>query len=229
MKYIPILILLLFLQGCSEENLVPGFPENNYLLEESQKWGEHSEFGSLPEKEIGEGNLELRYWSGFGLLGNRGVIINRSYDKWNAYSIDVRMCEVLSLKTGVHDSLKTFLTIDLKYTDQINCNIESDQEIENEMAQFTDSVFVSELQNDYNFDKLWNKLKRKGILNLPIEINRSYGMTDGHSYVIEIKIGDDYRAFVSANFDEYEVDVRAREMAGIIDEFLGTTLNGSNW
>ena len=229
MKYLPILILLLFLQGCSEENLVPGFPENNYLLEESQKWGEHSEFGSLPEKKIGEGNLELRYWSGFGLLGNKGVIINRIDNEWNAYSIDVRMCEVLRLKAGVSDSLKSLITIDLKYADQINCDIETDEDVVNELAQFTDSVFVSKLNDDYNFDKLWKKLKREGILNLPIEIERSYGMTDGHSYVIEMKIGEDYRAFVSANFDEFEVDIRAREMAGIIDETFETTLNGSNW
>ncbi|MEQ9310652.1 MAG: hypothetical protein RLN90_14440 [Balneolaceae bacterium] len=229
MKYLPILLILLFLQGCDKEELVPGFPENNYLLEESQRWGENSGLERLPDKNLGEGSLELRYWSGFGLFGNKGVIINRINDKWNAYSIDVRMCDVLSQKVGIPDSLKNLVIIDIQYTDQINCNIESDENIISEVHQFTDSVFVSELQNDYNFDKLWKQLKREGILNLPIEVERSYAMTDGHSYVIEIKIGEDYRAFISANFDEFEVDIRAREMAGIIDETLGTTLNGSSW
>ena len=221
-------MLLLFFQGCNKEKLIPGFPENNYLLELSQNWGANSEFGRLSEKNLTEVNLELRIWSGFGTRGDFGVILNRTNGDWKAYSIEIKPCEVLSHKNGVSDSLKSLVTIEKSYTDIINCNLE--EGIVNEKWQFTDSLFVSELHKDYKFDKLWKQLKKEGILNLPAEVERtSYGI-DGHSYVLELKIGDIYHAYVAPfALPQYESDDQVRQIVKSVDDFLNTSIDGNKW
>lgn len=230
MKYLPVLILLLYLQGCNQEQLVPGFPKNNYLLEVSQNWGVNSDFGSLPKKNIGENDLELRIWSGFGIRGDYGAIINRTNGNWKAYSIEVRTCEVLSHKKEVSDSLKRLVTVDKSLTEQINCNIESEEDLVNEIWQFTDSLFVAEIQTNANFKNLWKKIKDEGVLSLPSEVERTNFGIDGHSYVLELKIGETYHAYVVENAQpQYESDEQVRQIVKSIDKFLNTSIDGSKW
>ncbi|MAL17947.1 MAG: hypothetical protein CL667_09565 [Balneola sp.] len=211
--------------------MAPGFPENNHLLEVSQSWGEDSEFGSLQEKNLQEGDLEFRIWAGFGVRGDRGIILNRTKGNWKAYTIEIRTCEVLSHKEGVSDSLKSLVTIDKEFTNQIDCDLERAESGEtfNEIPQFTDSLFFTELQSEASFKTLWKKLKNEGVLKLPTKVERSYGYTDGHSYVVEIKIGESYRAFVSGNVPEHESDVRIQKVAEIIDSYLHTSIDGRKW
>ncbi len=230
MKFLPILILLLLVQGCNDDGLEPGFPEDNYLLKIVQSWGSNSEFDLLSEKYLGKEDIELRFWSGFGTRGDHGVILKKTNTDWKAYSVEIRACLVLSHKEGVSDSLKRRVTIDKMYTDQINCGPESEVDLVDVIWQFTDSLFVTELQTDSNYNQLWKQLKKEGVLDLPSEVERTEYGIDGHSYVLELKIGEIYHAYVSEFAQpEYESDKQVHKIAQSIDKYLNTSLDGSKW
>jgi hypothetical protein len=40
----------------------------------------------------------------------------------------------------------------------------------------------------------WQEVKREGLLELPPRVARAWMMTDGLTYVVEVRRGDDYRA-----------------------------------
>jgi hypothetical protein len=70
-------------------------------------------------------------------------------------------------------------------------------------------------QGDY--ESYWQELKREGLLELPPEVPRNWMMVDGHSYVVEVRRGGDYRvSVIEHTTPETRADTVVQRLAGLI-------------
>ena len=83
-------------------------PERNYLLEITQQWAAESPLGSLPLIPMGDSDVEVRVWGGYGLTGSSGVVLRRIAGRWRGWEIKV-VPDTLSLATLTDTGLEAAL------------------------------------------------------------------------------------------------------------------------
>ena len=216
-------IFIIFAGACSQNQIEPSTPVDNPVLAIAQEWGKNSQLQGLAQKQLSTNDIELRFWSGFGTRGDRGIILQKTDDKWSGKSVDVLTCVVLSTK---NDKYEGQITVPKNFVTDLNC----DPGIEKEMIQFTDSLVISKLPVNLSYDQLWSELEQNDISSLPPEIEKNDIPPDGHGYVVELKIEGVYRASVLGfGFPIEKEERKVFEMAKLIDQYLGTSIAGSSW
>ena len=157
------------------------------LVDVTRNWGKQSGLNDLRESLIPNEDLELRFWAGFGLEGTRGIILRRSNNIWQAISLNVETFEHLMTKRE-SDSLAL---INRHFAALVAAN---KQQGFDSIYISLDSLRFSEPTCIPNYATLWDSLLTVGILTLP---NRSFpsSSTDGHTYVLELRTGSNYRCF----------------------------------
>ncbi len=190
-------------------------PEGDYLLEVTREWSGRSPLGDLRKSEFSAQDIELRLWGGYGIGGTRGIILRRSADLWSAFAAEVEGCYVT-----IPDSLQ---------------NDQSTWDAFQEQSSFADcpgefvapavpvdTVIVVPLALEATAPSLWSDLVAAGVLSLPPQVDRDYLMIDGHTYVLEVRVGDTYRASsIEAVEPEVEADRQIQHVARLLRERLG--------
>jgi hypothetical protein len=169
-------------------------PKDNYLLEVTQKWDSaRSVLGDLRKKQMESDNIELRLWDGYGLFGTRGIILKRMSGKWTVQRVNIKTCAVYypdSLK-GIVPKKKFFAGVTTK-----DCN---GDKFDVGISLQVDTALVSKpLKVTANLNRLWNTLVENGLLDLPTNVKHSWIMLDGRTFVVEVRVGNFYKASVLA-------------------------------
>lgn len=109
----------------------------------------------LRTRKVGENDIEVRIWAGFGKAGYEGVMLDRVDGKWSAFHL-------------LRDNGNKAVTLP---------------------------------EPTRGWDALWQSLTQHRILSLPnaADINCRANYFDGHSYVVEVKKGPNYRTYMYDN------------------------------
>ncbi len=182
-------------------------PEDDYLLEVTQKWAsERSKLGDLRVKPIDSTDIVLRFWDGYGMFGTRGILLKRVDGRWSGRKLNVKSCPIFypdSLKGKI--TKKDFFLRDFSTKD---CN---GDKYEYGSLTTIDTVLISPLNRPRSeLKQSWNELLETGLLDLPTHVEHNWVMTDGRGFVIEVRVGDLYRASVLTYLKEPQVKAHKR-------------------
>ena len=162
------------------------------LVSFTREWGRESVLEDLVTRQMGQRDVEVRFWSGFGLVGTSGTVLRRSAGRWMAWQADIQSCQ-LGLPIPVGDTLSARSRA--RYRDQARrrCGDRSWDSLDAWSMIVVDTVALHQLPRA-DYEAFWQELKTEGILELPPSVPRSWMMLDGLTYVVEVRRGNDYRA-----------------------------------
>ncbi len=214
--------------------------ESDIFVNTVQAWSNKSGIGLLETKQIGSNNIELRVWGGFGRLGNYGAIIERKNGQWKGYTIDIQYYRVGATEALARE--RGLLSPCLIQSMSDRCIVEASSSSYNKIEEYSlECPYVELTNNDNtNYVDLWEQLVELGILTLPKIIEPSYiskningrkvitVIADGHHYVVELKIGNQYRVSNISHIEylesQVEIGKNVELMASKLDDFLGSNL-----
>lgn len=184
-----LLVLTLWPMSLIAQVRTVALPARSYLMDAVRGWGRESPLGDLVSLSIPDSAVELRLWSGFGLWGTNGLVLQRSERGiWSARRVVVETCSIVV----PHSERLTAERIDsMAQIARRTCPPRSDS-----AGQIisVDTLAVFRIGLPRNPNAVWRSLLDAGILTLPVEVPRPGIMTDGHTYILELRRGQDYRA-----------------------------------
>jgi hypothetical protein len=167
-------------------------PTDPTLLRVTREWGRESVLGDLVSQTMKANDVEVRFWSGFGLFGTSGTVLRRSEGRWIAWQADVQTCQ-FGLSIPIGDTLSPQSRAFYREKARQHCGDRSWDTLSAASIVTIDTVALRELPRA-DYEAFWQELKREGILELPPRVPRTWMLLDGLSYVVEVRRGDDYRA-----------------------------------
>ena len=186
-------------------------PAKYSLLEFTVAPAIRSPLGDLRKVTMRASDVELRFWAGFGLVGTSGLIVSRRKGKWSAQRADMEPC-MLTIPMSVGDTLSEASIARYEQLAFDRCA----HELSGEGGRFfrVDKLVLTPLPVPSNMDELWESAMRDGLFDLPTGVARDFIMLDGHSFVIEVRIGAEYRAtdLACVGKSTNSVDVKVREL-----------------
>ena len=166
-------------------------PRDPSLLEFTRDWGRESVLGDLAARTMRSDDVEVRFWSGFGLFGTSGTVLRRSDGRWRAWQADIHSCQ-MGLPISVGDTLSAHSRALYREQARKRCGDRSWDTLSAASMIVVDTVALRELPSA-DYEAFWQELKREGILELPPRVPRTWMMVDGLTYVCEVRRGNDYR------------------------------------
>ena len=164
-------------------------PAPNYLLAITQRWGSTSALGDMVHEKRDSTDVEVRLWGGYGLTGTAGVILRRRHGRWSTQLADVQQCD---MPISADDSITDAGRSRLEQQARRHCPTDVAE------GTFT-SVYWLRLHHVSLASKpsdTWSQLLQAGVLTVPPEPHAKWIMLDGFTYVLEVRVGDTYRASV---------------------------------
>jgi hypothetical protein len=179
-------------------------PAENYLVWITQEWAAASPLGSLANRALPRGDVELRVWGGYGLTSTTGVILRRSAGRWRAWRAEVVPCTyAVPIPIGDTASPATESLFVRRAHDR--CGASLDSTAYGETVYQADTLAVVEVPA-LGAEAAWRRAVAAGVRALPPKVPRSWIMTDGFTYVIELREGGRYRASAIEALDKPEAD-----------------------
>lgn len=210
------------LASCARSSRVDiSAPRDSYLLAISQHWGASSALGDLRTRRMAPQDLEVRLWSGYGLVGSSAIILRREGKRWRAWSADIEHC-MLWIPTAMGDTLSKGSYARLNAETRRFCN-DSTKRYESGSSHVlirVDTVALIPMLAAHDYAALWRDLVEAGILTLPPMVPRKWLMMDGHTYVLEVRQGPQYRASVIEQASETDADYRIQQIYALVAERL---------
>jgi len=180
--------------GLAQARVVSAPPEPS-LLNIIGQWSRASILGDLRELGTGSDYRELRVWSGFTLTsGAQAVILRRANGLWSAFLARIMRCEIQIPRVVGETASRATMQ---HYNEQARRQCGTRVEDVGPGAQIitTDSLFVAPLTvPESTIVGAWTAAERAGVLQLPPRVERDRAMDDPFMYVVELRIGRDYRA-----------------------------------
>ncbi|MEM1270523.1 MAG: hypothetical protein AAGI08_10795 [Bacteroidota bacterium] len=187
----------------AQEATVISEPSDDYLLEVTRLWSTLTELGDLRAKPLGEKDVELRVWGGYGIDGTEAVVLRRISGTWEGFNVHVREytaaeTDSLARSEGVFppsilEAMAGLCTMNesrLLGSDMNNGRVVG--ALYHLSCPHAQRVAGNHYQESYV--KLWQDMVDTGVLALPPELSLDAPVVDGHSYVVEVRQGDSYRA-----------------------------------
>jgi hypothetical protein len=86
----------------------------------------------------------------------------------------------------------------------------------------TDTLSLPKTTSIYHPELVWAKLVATGMLTLPTNVPRKWMMLDGHTYAVEVRVGEFYRASVIESLEKPEVpaDATIRRLARLLSPYF---------
>ena len=198
------LLALLATEPCAAQARTVSAPADDYLLEITQEWGARSALGDLRLRAMGPHDIELRLWGGYGLAGTYGTVLRRTDGRWSGWLAITHRCSVwLPLATG--DTLSEASIRRYQAQARGDCS-NAPGDILPARVIYTDSLGIRSLPGDPDLETAWRDAVAAGVSTLPGEVPRSWVRLDGHTYVVELRTGDEYRASVIEHTDPPATD-----------------------
>jgi hypothetical protein len=190
-------------------------PARNTLLRFTQGWGRESALGDLTMVPMAATDLEVRFWGGYGLVGTSAVVLRRTGGVWQAWRAEVQPCPV-RLPISIGDTITAPALAPYREQARATCGDRSRDTLSAAAVFMADTVGLYPL-DEGDYEAFWQELKSEGILELPPKVRRSWMMLDGHTYVVEVRRGNDYRASVIEHTTpETRADTVMQRLAALI-------------
>ena len=188
-------------------------PRGQYLYELTRAWAEASALGDLATRDFAPGDLELRYWGGYGVTGTRGVVIRREGGRWKGWRLRIVTCRV-TVPYAVADTISGPTVQRYAADARRKCTDDAPaagRAIEAELVELV--PLKSRL-----LAAAWQAAMEAGAPVLPPSIERDRAVLDGYTHVLELRIGKSYRASLidCALPPERPDDYRVQEVAGAL-------------
>ena len=188
-------------------------------------WGAESSLGDLRVEQFDSSDLELRFWGGFGIVGTFGLIVRRKDSVWSASFIEIRSCGI-SIPLPIADTLSSEGWAYYREQARNHCGDTEPSQMPSRVA-YVEVVVMSPLNIDGTLPQLWQDIVTSGLLTLPPKVERDRIMLDGHTVVVEVRTGDEYRVSVIECVGQSEV--LADRQIRRIDSILFEHLNPPRW
>jgi|SRR5436190_5954073 len=190
-------------------------PSNSYLLGISQRWGRTSPLGDLVRDARDSTDVEVRLWGGYGLAGTAGVILRRRAGKWSAFSAQVHECSMpVTSEETLEETLTEARMTELEARARRGCPDDSSE------GTFTSVHWLTlhALPLSSPMSDVWSQLVDAGVLRVPPDPHSKWVMLDGFTYVLEVRVGNTYRASVlpQAESSTENADLIVRAVARIL-------------
>lgn len=203
-------------------------PADNYLHEVVQEWSNKSKIGSLRDAEFAEDEKEVRFWSGFGLTGTVGDSLSWRDGMWVVSQGFVMRYQVGATNeiAAKQDMLPPCVLEEMSR----RCVVQRTLGMDRKPHDYALDCAIMDRGRPENNQKplaeLWDELTALGLLSLPpfVERDPSVVVLDGLSYVIEVRVGDSYRATVIRQDYEHPVDKQVHRILKAFDAAVGTEL-----
>ena len=199
-------------------------PPADYLVQVTRQWAERSPLADLRTKPFGSDEIELRVWGGYGLFGTRGAVLQRAGGEWRGFTVWIDQHRAAGT-----DSLAAALGA----LPPCVVGPMSSRCVVGEVGYKNDGVLydldcprVADMNRlPEAYAGLWDGLVEAGVLTLPPTSERNVFGLDGHSYVVEVRVGVRYRASSFWHSEPEEESERAvQEIARRLTEFSGVPL-----
>ena len=156
-------------------------------------WARTSPLGDLRELPLGEGDVEVRAWSGFGLGGTGGVRLRRAAGTWQAWAIKRIECSI-SVARSPGETLSKADIARWQAEARAHC-ADSLQFLPSAWVISDDTLDVMPLDaTQPAIDSAWARAVQLGLRTLPPRPGGERVVLDGLAYVIELREGATYRA-----------------------------------
>ncbi len=203
-------------------------PADNYLHEVVQEWSQKSKIGCLRDATLGDGEMELRIWSGIGLTGTVADFLSGRDGTWGVSSIYVESFFVGATNeiAAKEDLLPPCVLNEMSK----RCILETMLDMNGDPLEYQlDCAMVSYSGREKNQEQLaalWDRLVKLDLLELPPSVERDpyVVVADGLGYVIEVRVGDSYRATVIRHDNEHPVDKQVHKILKAYDAVVGTEI-----
>ncbi|HVE79911.1 MAG TPA: hypothetical protein VNA89_13680 [Gemmatimonadaceae bacterium] len=195
-------------------------PAGNYLLDLTRGWARASPLGDLQGRRMGSGDVELRFWSGYGSAGTHALVLRKTFAGWAAWRAAVHYCELV-LPHGVGDTL-TRASVQ-RYQAEARRRCGEPRQGSSGVVITADTLEVLPLEAGVDLAVLWEELEGAGLLRLPPQVARERDGGEEHTYVVEVRRGDEYRASVIGRVapPQTDADRRVQRIDALLAERLG--------
>jgi hypothetical protein len=179
-------------------------PRRDYLLSITQAWGRESSLGDLTATPMDAEDVELRFWQGYGLAGTWGLILRRRHGTWAGWRAAIQRCRI-TVPIPVGDTLSPAGREVYRQRARAVCVDRARDSLSAGWVITADTVALYPLSGVAEYEAFWQTLKSGGLLELPPRVPRTWMMVDGHTFVIEVRRGGDYRGSVIEHAGKPEV------------------------
>lgn len=197
---------------CPREDLEITSAPFGSLLELTRRWSRASSLGDLQERAFAPDDIEVRAWGGFGIGGSSAIIARKEGGIWRAWSAKNVGCSI-SVAASVADTASADTRTGFIAAARKNCgsSVGTPRPGEGSVLFMSDSVEVTPLAaSSAAIDSAWNAAVSAGMLTLPPSVPRTWRMMDGVTYVLEVRIGNEYRAAAIEHLETPEVEADAQ-------------------
>jgi hypothetical protein len=164
------------------------------IVAATEWWGAYDRrFDPLRYKTLEADDIELRFWGGYGLVGTSGIFLRRTGGQWSVWRVHVQRCAAW-LPRSVFDTLSE--ATEKRYLEHArrNCAQRTPPDSLPEAVPVTiDTLDATPVSPRADVADVWKELVDAGIATLPTSVHRSQVMTDGHTYVVQLRMGQEYR------------------------------------
>ena len=192
-------------------------PPRDYLLTITQAWGRESSLGDLTATPMDADDVELRFWQGYGLVGTWGLNLRRRQGVWAGWRAVIQRCPIM-VPIPVGDTLSPAGREVYRQRARAVCGDRSRDRLSAGWVIDADTVALYPLSRAAEYEAFWQALKAEGVLELPPRVPRTWRMRDGHTYVIEVRRGGDYRGSVieHARRPEARADTLVQSLGSLV-------------
>ena len=214
------LLLLLPASHAAAQATSISAPPGNYLVEVTQRWAAHSPLGTLVDRRMSSGDVELRVWGGYGLTQTTGVIMRRTAGRWQAWRAEAVPCSY-AVPIPVGDTASPATESLFVRRAHEHCGASLDSTAYGETVYSADTLAVTEVPAE-NLEAVWRSTVAAGVRKLPPRVPRKWMMLDGFTYVIELREGGSYHASAIEALEtpEVEADRQARAIYEIVQRAI---------
>jgi hypothetical protein len=196
-------------------------PSEPSLLALTRDWSRASSLGDLREAKTRSDHLELRVWAGYDTSTTQAIVIRRAGGKWSAFIARVLRCE-MQIPVAVGDTASRETMRGFVAEARRHCGTPVADVAAGTRIVTADTVIVAPLAfPDSTIEAAWNTAAQAGALELPARVKHT-AASDGLTYVVELRRGNDYRASEIERVEPPETDADGRIRR--VYQALGTLL-----
>lgn len=179
--------------------------QDRFLLRITQEWPEGSPLGTTLGLQLSTNDIELRVWSGYGITGTRGIILRRIDGTWRGWSAIVHRCSSF-VPIPVADTASAATLAAFRERARRECGGAPRGPPVPARVFTVDTLETKVLGPEVRIADAWDRAVNAGVLELPPQIQRTWMMADGFTYVVELRRGSTYRASVIEHVNPPEVE-----------------------
>ena len=166
-------------------------PQDTFFLGHTTAIANSGGLRDLRSANMPTGDIEFRFWAGYGLNGTFGLILRRSNDTWTVEEVEKQSCGI-----AVYESRQNPLTAAqiAEYEKQALTPCSRRPRGGGNRVLTAFRLQRGRVDTLPNGSGLWTEMLDSGAAALPPAVPRKGMMLDGHGFVIEFRDGQQYRA-----------------------------------